>query len=76
MKWNNEITTFNPEGKKVLAADNTLICTCEKTVNAELICASKDLLECVTRLIPHACTIINPSHPDFKFVMEVLSKIK
>lgn len=44
--------------------------------DAKLIAASKRLFECVNRLLPHARTIINDNHPDYKFVQSVVNELK
>lgn len=53
-----------------------LIAESIKHSDAILIAEAKNLLECVTRLMPHATTIINENHPDHKFVTSILNKLK
>lgn len=38
MQWNNRKTSFNADGKKVIAEDNTLVCTATTEAIAAYIC--------------------------------------
>jgi hypothetical protein len=51
MNWNNTKTSFNLQELKVIRADNTLVCVCEKVEDAKLITAAPELLKALIDIV-------------------------